>query len=148
LVAAAGAITALGDTLFPSGSLAEGLRADFAATAHFLVRLRVIHPVLAVAAALYTVLLIWQDVRAKRTKRSRFASAILGLVLVELMVGATNIALQAPVAVQLVHLLLADAVWIAMVLYTSEALQRTDPPSGKVAVLPVQRRDAAEAIPG
>src|SRR6476620_6340344 len=34
LVGASGAITALGDTLFPSDSLASGLQADFAASAH------------------------------------------------------------------------------------------------------------------
>jgi heme A synthase len=34
LVGAAGAVTALGDTLFPAGSLTEGLRQDFATTSH------------------------------------------------------------------------------------------------------------------
>nr|MDP9114106.1 COX15/CtaA family protein [Acidobacteriota bacterium] len=47
LVAIAGAITALGDTLFPAHTLAEGMRDDFSSTASFLIRLRVIHPILA-----------------------------------------------------------------------------------------------------
>src|SRR6188768_3913663 len=49
LVAAFGAIVALGDTLFPHASLAEGIAADFDSTSHFLIRLRVWHPILAAA---------------------------------------------------------------------------------------------------
>ena len=48
LLGMTGAVTALGDTLFPAGSLAEGLRQDFSPTAHLLLRLRVLHPTLAV----------------------------------------------------------------------------------------------------
>jgi heme A synthase len=55
LVGASGAITALGDTLFPSASLAEGLQADLSAGAHFLIQLRVIHPILAVLVGVYTI---------------------------------------------------------------------------------------------
>ena len=36
VVAASGAVVALGDTLFPAESLAAGVRADFDATAHFI----------------------------------------------------------------------------------------------------------------
>src|ERR1019366_8383767 len=50
LVAVAGVITALGDTLFPSHTLVEGMRDDFSSTASFLIRLRIIHPFLAVGA--------------------------------------------------------------------------------------------------
>ncbi|HZH31749.1 MAG TPA: COX15/CtaA family protein, partial [Pyrinomonadaceae bacterium] len=46
LVAVSGAVAALGDTLFPVNSLAEGIRQDLSPTAHFLVRLRVLHPLL------------------------------------------------------------------------------------------------------
>ena len=53
LVSASGAITALGDTLFPSGSLAEGVQQDFLPTAHFLIRLRIYHPVIAVLMGVY-----------------------------------------------------------------------------------------------
>ena len=52
-----GAITALGDTLFPSGSLVEGMAQDFSPTAHFLIRLRVIHPVVATLTGVYVVIL-------------------------------------------------------------------------------------------
>ena len=51
LVATSGALTALGDTLFPSASVASGLTQDWAAGAPMYVRLRVLHPMLAVATA-------------------------------------------------------------------------------------------------
>src|SRR5262249_7327258 len=53
VVSITGAIAALGDTLFPASSLAEGVRQDLSGAAHFLLRLRVVHPVLAVLAGTY-----------------------------------------------------------------------------------------------
>src|SRR5204862_5952385 len=53
VVSVTGAIAALGDTLFPATSLAVGMQSDFSATAHFLLRLRVIHPILAVASGVF-----------------------------------------------------------------------------------------------
>src|ERR1043165_6628330 len=44
------------------------------------------------------------------------------LVLVQLGVGLTNLLLLAPTAVQLIHLLAADLLWIAAVLITADAL--------------------------
>ena len=43
-----GAVTALGDTLFPSQSLRDGFNQDVSLGAHFLLKLRVVHPLLAV----------------------------------------------------------------------------------------------------
>src|SRR5215470_11792222 len=51
-----GAIAALGDTLFPSRSLSEGFRQDMSPGAHVLLRLRVVHPLLALAVG--TLLLV------------------------------------------------------------------------------------------
>ncbi len=53
LVCITGAIAALGDTLFPAVSLAEGLRQDLSGASSLLLRLRVLHPVFAVLGALY-----------------------------------------------------------------------------------------------
>src|SRR5690606_40201809 len=51
LAGASGAVAALGNTLFPAETLAEGFRMDFDPSSHILVRLRVWHPVLALLAA-------------------------------------------------------------------------------------------------
>jgi cytochrome c oxidase assembly protein subunit 15 len=121
LVAVAGVITALGDTLFPSHSLAEGMRDDFSSTASFLIRLRIIHPFLALGAGFVVALVALPEYRARHTARLRTLSAwLLALFAAQLAVGATAIWLQAPVAIQLLHLLLADVLWITLVLFTAE----------------------------
>lgn len=118
LVGAAGAITALGDTLFPAESLFEGIREDFTGT--FLVRLRWIHPILAVVTGLFVVWLVPRTVGAGRS--ARLGTAVTWLVGIQLAAGLLNVVLLAPVWMQLVHLLLADLLWIGCVLYAVEAL--------------------------
>lgn len=112
-----GAVTALGDTLFPSASLAEGLREDFSADAHFLVRLRVWHPIIAILTGTYLVFLagLTAMFRANPTIR-RLAAALVGLFVIQGIAGLVNLVLLAPVWMQLVHLLLADLVWLSLVL--------------------------------
>ena len=55
ILGVSGAIAALGDTLFPSRSLAEGLAHDFDPAASIFVRLRVLHPVIAALAGAWLV---------------------------------------------------------------------------------------------
>lgn len=118
-----GAITALGDTLFPVTTFAEGKALTFSESAHLFVRLRVWHPVLAVIVG---VLLAVAAVHATRHRGApavrRAALAVVGLVVVQLGVGLVNMWLLAPVPLQLVHLLLADLVWIALVVLSASAL--------------------------
>ena len=121
LVAVAGAITALGDTLFPAASLAAGVAQDFSAGASFLVRLRVIHPALALAAAAYLVVLVMPGLRRPLSPRLRNLSLILlSLVGVQIAAGALTLLLRAPLAMQLVHLLIADSLWITLILFANE----------------------------
>lgn len=123
IVGMTGAIAALGDTLFPSQTVAEGFRADADPGAHFLVRLRVLHPVLAILAGLYLSVMVWA-VERKRVTAARWGwgRAVTGLVLLQLGVGLTNLFLLAPTAMQLVHLLVADLLWIAVVIFAADAM--------------------------
>lgn len=123
LLGVTGAITALGDTLFPAASLAAGVREDFSSTAHLLIRLRVIHPALAVSLGLYLVL-VGLAVRARRpdVASQRLSRLLVLLFLVQIGAGVVNLVLLAPVWLQLVHLLLADLVWLSLVLLTAAAL--------------------------
>ena len=116
LAAAAGAVTALGDTLSPAASLSEGIQADLSATADFLVRLRVIHPVLALAAAYLAASIALPAFHRKQ----KYAIWVLGAIATAVLAGAANILLSAPVWLQLIHLLIADVLWIALVLLGSE----------------------------
>jgi heme A synthase len=123
-----GAIAALGDTLFPARSLAEGLAHDAAPTAHFLVRLRVLHPLFALLGA--SLLLATAAVAAMlrpgpAVRRSALAVAL--LVVAQMLVGLTNLLLLAPVGLQLVHLVLADLVWLSVVALGATALAEDAP---------------------
>jgi heme a synthase len=117
---ASGAVAALGDTLFPSSTLRDALAADLSATSHLLLRLRMLHPFLAVMAAIAVVVLAARLTRSATGRRlSRLVSILVGL---QIALGFANVILLAPVPLQLAHLLLADAIWIAFVLAGAEAL--------------------------
>jgi heme A synthase len=124
-----GAITALGDTLFPAGSLLEGVREDFSPTAHFLIRLRVIHPLFAIILGFYLGL-VGGLLRMTSTDRTvqRFALVLVVLFVVQLFAGLVNLLLLAPVWMQIVHLLLADLVWITLILLSATSLSASASP--------------------
>jgi heme A synthase len=122
VVSVAGAIAALGDSLFPAASLAEGVRQDLSAASSFLVRLRVLHPALAILAAGYFIWAAMSVLRAQgRPQPKQMALSLIVLAVSQLVVGAINITLLAPVAMQLFHLLLADLLWLSLVLLAVEA---------------------------
>lgn len=122
---ASGAVTALGDTLFPAGSLAEGISQDFLPTAHFLVRLRVYHPILAIITSIYLVLAGSAIAAARPGPQTRFfARATLVVVVTQVIGGFVNVILLAPVWMQVIHLLLADTLWIVTVLLAAAALSQ------------------------
>ena len=122
LVSVTGAIAALGDTLFPASSLIEGMRQDAATTASFLVRLRIVHPILAVFAAAYFASVAITVLRSKpQGAIARIALFVLVATLAQLGAGAINLALLAPIGMQILHLFLADLVWISLLLLVVEA---------------------------
>ena len=122
IVGMSGAVTALGDTLFPSASLVEGFRADFSPTAHILIRARVLHPAIAVGSAVFAVLL-GRLIAAKRPdpRTQTFSTIQISLFIVQVFAGALNVALLAPVWMQLIHLGLAVSVWLALILLGASA---------------------------
>ena len=116
-----GAIAALGDTLYPASSLAAGLANDFDASANFWMRLRLFHPMIAAAVGLW--LLYYSLSRtARRPELRPQAFLLLALVGAQVAAGAINLLLLAPVWMQLLHLLLADMVWIALVLFCAQSM--------------------------
>ncbi|HWE00222.1 MAG TPA: COX15/CtaA family protein, partial [Bryobacteraceae bacterium] len=120
LIAITGAITALSDTLYPVASLRNGFAADFSPSSPALLRLRVLHPAIALAAGLYIVIAASFVNRARR-----LASLVIALVATQMAAGMLNIYLLAPIWLQLVHLLLADLLWIALLLFTAAALEKS-----------------------
>lgn len=131
LVGVTGAIAALGATLFPVTSLGEGLAADLSPTAHLFVRLRLIHLPVAVATALWTGVVAAIVAMARPSEWTRrFAIAVGVIFLFQLGLGTVNLVLHAPVALQVLHLLVADAAWIALILLTVTALSQPAPAEG------------------
>lgn len=117
-----GAITALGGTLFPVASLAEGLKQDLSPTSHVLIRLRFYHPFIAAVVGSW---LIVTAIAARTGNRAKtFSTALIVLVLAQLTAGLANLLLHAPIWLQIVHLLLSDLIWIALVLLTFTALSQ------------------------
>lgn len=122
LVSVTGAIAALGDTLFPATTLAQGFHQDFSAAASFLLRLRILHPAFAILGGCYFVAVSVVVLRSKQPAlTARLAIGVLVLALVQLGAGGLNLLLLAPVWMQITHLLLADLVWIFLVLLAVEA---------------------------
>ncbi len=121
ILGASGAITALGDTLFPSESLAAGLAMDTDPSAHFLIQLRVYHPLLAVITGLG---LAWFLRYAKKKVTSRHGKIsldlLIGFYIAQLILGGINVLLLAPIWMQMIHLFVADSIWIIFLLVFNE----------------------------
>jgi heme A synthase len=130
LLGASGGIAALGDTLFPVTTFAEGLAQDVDMTANVLLRLRVLHPVIAIATGIVMVVVSQVIAQMNPVAGTRQASRVLLAAYVgQLGLGTINMVLLAPIPIQLLHLLLADVIWIAFVVLVGLALQRESRPA-------------------
>jgi len=128
IVGKSGAIAALGDTLYPAQSLLGGLAQDLSATTTLLVRLRLLHPVLAVAGALAVAFASARVLQSTDDPvATRWAWVASGLALAQIGAGILNVILLAPVWMQIAHLLLADLLWVSLVLLAARALALAPP---------------------
>jgi len=117
ILGASGAVTALGDTLFPSTSLAEGLRQDLNESAHFLIRLRVLHPLLAILVGSYVAGFgLWLRGQIASPALKAISTRLAGLVGLQFLLGGLNVILLAPVWLQLVHLGITTLIWLHFIL--------------------------------
>lgn len=122
-LAASGAVTALADTLFRAPSFWEGVKQDLSPTAHFLVQLRVLHPLIAVSVGIYILLMAGVVSQLRSSPRVRRLGVLLvSLFAVQILIGIWNMFSNTPVKLQMLHLLSADLVWIAFVLFAAAAL--------------------------
>ncbi|GAB5493836.1 MAG: COX15/CtaA family protein [Phototrophicaceae bacterium] len=125
-LSAIGAVTALGDTLFPVETLAEGIQQDFDPTASFLIQLRVWHPIFAIIVSAF---LFWtgSQILNHKTKQvspqiERLVVMLFTVITAQIIGGFINVWLLAPVWMQVVHLLLADLMWMVLVVLSAEIL--------------------------
>jgi heme A synthase len=133
-----GAVAALGDTLFHASSLAQGMRDDAMATAHVFVRLRALHPLLAglAAVAVLAGTSVTSALRGESPGVKQAARLVRVAVVAQVIAGIVNLLLLAPVGMQIVHLVLADTVWIAVVLLGARGLEGEAPESAGALPLP------------
>jgi heme A synthase len=118
-----GGIAAMGNTMFPSESLAEGIAADFDPESHPLVRLRILHPLIAVSVGVYLFLALGLAWWIKPVAEAhRLARTLLGVYVVQLLVGTLNLALLAPIVLQLLHLGLAVLAFGLLAAFARELL--------------------------
>jgi heme A synthase len=117
VVAATGAVTALGDTLYPPAatSLAARFHEDQGAAANFLQRLRVLHPVLAVATAAFVAHLAAGYAGATDSTLRGASRAVLAFAGLQVLAGSLNVILSAPGWLQVAHLAFALGLWVAFV---------------------------------
>jgi len=131
MVAASGAIVALGDTLFPAKDLVSGMVEDLSPTAHFLVRLRVLHPVLAIGTAvtLWWVLEGIEKLNHNSGLLSQLAMVSRFLLICQVTIGVLNWLLMAPHWLQLVHLGVSNGLWVAVigVIFTLNRIAKATP---------------------
>lgn len=122
VIGASGALNALSDTLFPADSVLEGIRAEFGATAPFLLRIRTLHPLIAIVGGGIIFMLARAPLLEATGRAARLAGWAQALVGIQFIMGLVNIALLTPVETQVLHLLLADALWLVWVLLGAELL--------------------------
>ena len=89
-----------------------------------MLRLRISHPILSIIVSVFLVFLAgWlKSQRSEITILAKLSTALTALVIVQLAFGALTLITLAPILLQLIHLLLADAVWIVFVLMSASFL--------------------------
>jgi heme A synthase len=115
-----GAITALGDTLTITG----GISPQDNPLVQTLVDLRIFHPIIAFGVFALALMAFWMAHRQGEAAAlaHRFGQAIVILFIVQLILGALNVQLQAPVWLQMLHLLLTSTIWLLVVWFGAALL--------------------------
>lgn len=120
LSGATGSVAALADTLFPSASLRSAIAADLASSSPLLIRMRWIHPASSLAAVAAIAVLSAVLSAGLGKVRARW---LLGLVAAQVVLGVADVLALAPITLQLLHLLGADLLWIALVATAAQVLE-------------------------
>lgn len=140
LLGVTGAITALGDTIFPVKSALDSLTQDLAPNSHVAQRFRLIHPLIATSVGLFLLFACGLVSKNRPVDKVRkFARYVVAGFIAQMVLGIINVGLAAPIWMQIIHLAVSDGIWIAMVLLGASALAQSQ-------ALPVVEREKA-AVP-
>jgi heme A synthase len=133
VLAATGALNAIGDAVFPADSVVSGISAEFGPTAPLLLRLRVIHPAVAVVGGIFVAWIVTRHSLTGTPRTQRLSAAFSVVVLTQMFIGIANIFLLTPLAVQVTHLFVADILWIVFILFVASAISADQVISREVA---------------
>jgi cytochrome c oxidase assembly protein subunit 15 len=109
-----GSLAALADTLHPAISLRAAFAQDLSAHSSWLVRIRWIHPIAGLIAGLLVLEIIILATRHRA--HHRLAAGLIGLLLAQYALGVADLTMLTPLTLQILHLLGADVLWIALVI--------------------------------
>ncbi|WP_374000069.1 heme A synthase [Bdellovibrio bacteriovorus] len=110
-----GAWASLSNSLFPTENLWDGFMADFSSDSHFLIRIRGLHPVLALLGGGGLALYFWLKAQTAELQVIQKRSLQMSLLLIfGIMFGIGTLLLHAPVWMKIVHLALAHSIWVVM----------------------------------
>ncbi len=117
-----GSLAALADTLYPSTTLSAALVSDFAPDSPWLVHIRWMHPVVSLIAGAFILWIVFRGLSS--TENRGLSIAVISLLVLQYALGVADIALLASVSLQIIHLLGADLLWIALVVLTADLCLR------------------------
>ena len=115
VIGATGALNALADTLIKSDALRTPVSGELLVTEPVLRQIRTIHPFIAIIGGLAIFMLVRYLATGAPPRVRQLALLIQGVVWLQFVLGLLNIALDVPLEIQLVHLFVADVLWISLV---------------------------------
>jgi len=116
LSGATGSIAALADVIFPSESFITGLAEDFDTNSQLLTRLRILHPVVASALSLY----LYSEANRLQNEYQVITKNIKLLILLGVLLGVSNVISNIILPLSILHLLIADLLWMLYVYKSAE----------------------------
>ncbi len=120
VVALLGALNALADTLYPAEDFLSGFTDELASDAPFLIQMRVLHPLAAILVGAAVAHMAYHAEGGDTTRR--LGRIVVALVFIQFAIGITNVLLATPLETQVVHLAMANAIWIAYLLLAASRL--------------------------
>ena len=111
--------------LFPAASVPEGIAAEFGPAGPLLVRLRIVHPIVAVSGGLLVGWIAAETGRRGSQRTRRLAAMVSVAVLLQFFIGIANVLFLTPLLIQVLHLMVADILWLSFILFS--ASWRGDP---------------------
>ena len=118
LSGATGSIAALADLIFPSESFIVGLSEDFDSSSEMLTRLRILHPIVAVVLSMY----LFSEATRLQNEYKIITKNIKRLVLIGVLLGVLNVFSNIILPLSILHLLIADLIWIVYVYKSAEKI--------------------------